>query len=230
MMLNLLKRPINQLLLVLVIACFGLSFFRMMYSGSFHYLFLIWNLFLAFVPLLIVQLPFFEKSKRFITFFLVAFCWLLFFPNAPYILTDLFHLSENSSMPIWFDLVLILLYAWTGLLAGFYSLLKIEQKMQEFIALNWSRLGIIVLLFLSSFGIYLGRYLRFNSWDLFNNPSGLMLQVIERFTDPTHHPRTWGFTVFMGIFLTLIYITTIFMQASMNTKTLENKMINNSEI
>ncbi|MCC6701237.1 MAG: DUF1361 domain-containing protein [Fluviicola sp.] len=206
-MLNLLKRPINQLLLVLVIACFSLSIFRVVYSESVHYLFLVWNLFLAFVPLLIVQLPFFERSKNSFTFSMIAFCWLLFFPNAPYILTDLFHLSNHSTMPIWFDLVLILLYAWTGLLAGFYSLMIIEQKLQLFVSSRWRQIGVIGLIFLSSFGIYLGRYLRFNSWDLLNHPGSLLAQVFDRFSHPMDHPRTWGFTIFMGLFLSLIYFS-----------------------
>lgn len=218
-MLSLLKRPINQLLLVLVIACFGLSIFRVLYSESAHYLFLVWNLFLAFVPLLIVQLPFFERSKSFFTFSFIAFCWLLFFPNAPYILTDLFHLSENSTMPIWYDLVLILLYAWTGLLAGFYSLKIIEQKLQLFVTGRWRQFGIIGLIFLSSFGIYLGRYLRFNSWDLLKDPGSLLAQVFDRFSHPMDHPRTWGFTIFMGFFLSLIYVSVQFIQRSVKQKT-----------
>jgi uncharacterized membrane protein len=217
-MLNFIKRPINQLLLVLVIACFSLSLFRLIYSNSFHYLFLVWNLFLAFVPLFIVQLPFFERSKSLLTFSFIAFCWLLFFPNAPYILTDLFHLNHNSSMPIWFDLVLILLYAWTGLLAGFYSLFMIEKKLQLYINNRWRQVGIISLIFLSSFGIYLGRYLRFNSWDLINAPSSLFAQVIDRFTHPMDHPRTWGFTIFMGLFLSLIYSSVHFLRHSFKQK------------
>lgn len=222
-MFNLMKRPINQLLLVLVIACFSLSIFRVVYSESVHYLFLVWNLFLAFVPLLIVQLPFFERSKSSFSFSMIAFCWLLFFPNAPYILTDLFHLSNHSTMPIWFDLVLILLYAWTGLLAGFYSLMIIEQKLQLFVSSRWRQIGIIGLIFLSSFGIYLGRYLRFNSWDLLNHPSSLLAQVFDRFSHPMEHPRTWGVTIFMGFFLSLIYFTITNFQKMISPLKSENK-------
>lgn len=202
-----LLRPVNQLMTLLVLACFALSIFRVEYSGTRHFLFLIWNLFLAGIPYVLVQFSFFEKSTNKWVFTAMTGLWLLFFPNAPYILTDLFHLSYNSSMPIWFDLVLILLYAWTGLLAGFFSLSRIEQKFNSLFRWKYTGVFSLALVFLSSFGIYLGRYLRFNSWDLFQRPSSLMGQVADRFIHPMDHPRTWGFTVFMGMMLSLFYFS-----------------------
>jgi uncharacterized membrane protein len=155
--------------------CFGLSLFRVNYSETKHFLFLNWNLFLAFVPWILTSLvilnPKIQQSK--FTLFILLGTWVLFFPNAPYILTDLFHLSYNSSMPIWFDLVLILSYAWVGLLYGFFSLRDIEDLLQKKIKKSIVRLLIIILLFLGSFGIYLGRFLRWNSWNLVNKPNQL---------------------------------------------------------
>ncbi|MFN6075119.1 MAG: DUF1361 domain-containing protein, partial [Fluviicola sp.] len=79
--------------------CFGLSLFRVNYSETKHFLFLNWNLFLAFVPWILTSLvilnPKIQQSK--FTLFILLGTWVLFFPNAPYILTDLFHLSYNSS-------------------------------------------------------------------------------------------------------------------------------------
>lgn len=187
--------------------CLSLSIFRVNYSGTIHFLFLNWNLFLAFLPWLFSSLlfiyPRFRKSKMIL--YALIFSWLLFFPNAPYILTDLFHLKLNSSMPVWFDLVFILTYAWTGLLFGFMSLWDIEKLLSEKINSKLIPVISFVLLFLGSFGIYIGRYLRWNSWDIIRKPQELAYDIGERIIYPFDHPRTWGMTVIMFIFLSIIY-------------------------
>jgi uncharacterized membrane protein len=118
---------------VITLCCFGFSVFRMVYSETITFLFLNWNLFLAIIPWLLSSFatikPSIQKSK--IVIFLLLGTWLLFFPNAPYILTDLFHLKMKSTMPIWFDLVLILSFAWTGLMFGFLSLWDIERILSK---------------------------------------------------------------------------------------------------
>lgn len=194
---------------VLSIFCFALSLLRVELSGTRHFLFLNWNLFLAFIPwvftLVLMMSPRLRK-KRLIVFGMLGF-WLLFFPNASYILTDLFHLSHHSSMPIWFDLVLILSFAWTGLLYGFLSLWNLEELMKQFMSSKVVSLISVLLLFVSSFGIYIGRYLRWNSWDILQQPGKLMADVGDRLINPMDHPRTWGVTIFMGLFLTMLYVT-----------------------
>jgi uncharacterized membrane protein len=65
----------------------------------------------------------------------------------------------------------------------------------------------IVFLFLSVFGIYLGRFLRWNSWDIISNPFGLMIDIIDRFVNPFSHPRTWGLTLLMGALLNMMYFS-----------------------
>lgn len=189
--------------------CFGFSIFRFLYTGSRTFLFLNWNLFLAFIPWALTSMviiwPELQKSR--ITLFVLLCAWMLFFPNAPYILTDLFHLRLNSSMPIWFDLVLILSFAWTGLLFGFLSLWDIERILQKF--MNRSKVIIVsfVLLVIGSFGVYLGRFLRWNSWDVLTEPHGLIYDIGDRFIHPIEHPRAWGMTILMGIFLNMIYLS-----------------------
>lgn len=199
---------------VLSLVCFGLSLFRMQYSGTRHFLFLNWNLFLAFVPwlftVILTMSPNLQKSR--LAVFGMLGIWLLFFPNASYILTDLFHLSHNSSMPIWFDLVLILSFAWTGLLYGFLSLWNLEELMEQFLSKKVITALSILLLFISSFGIYIGRYLRWNSWDVLHHPTKLMGDIGDRIINPFDHTRTWGVTVFMGLFLTMLYFTFKFLR------------------
>lgn len=187
--------------------CFSFSIFRFLYSDTNVFLFLNWNLFLAILPWIftswVILSPKIQR-KRWTGFFLL-FSWLLFFPNAPYILTDLFHLRLKTSMPIWFDLILILSFAWTGLLFGFLSLMDIERIFEAKWNMKWVKSMTVLLLFISSFGIYLGRYLRWNSWDILADPTGLVSDIGDRFFNPADHPRTWGMTLFMGLFLNMIY-------------------------
>jgi len=192
---------------ILTLCCFGFSIFRVAYSDTKTFLFLNWNLFLAFIPWLLTTISVIKPSiqKRKIVIFLLLGVWLLFFPNAPYILTDLFHLRQNFSMPIWFDLVLILTFAWTGLLFGFLSLWDIERILSKSVKPKIVRCISVILLFLGSFGIYLGRYLRWNSWDIISEPFRLFYDIGDRIINPFEHPRTWGMTLFMGLFLNIIY-------------------------
>ncbi|MFT4073035.1 MAG: DUF1361 domain-containing protein [Dysgonamonadaceae bacterium] len=192
----------------LTLFCFGISVFRFIYSDTKVFLFLNWNLFLAFIPwgltTLTVIKPKIRQSK--ITIYILLFTWLLFFPNAPYILTDLFHLRlQISSMPIWFDLVLILSFAWTGLLFGLLSLWDIEEILQQSMKKTYVTILSTGLLFLGSFGIYIGRYLRWNSWDIIAEPFKLAYDIGDRLINPFAHPRTWGMTILMGLFLNILY-------------------------
>ena len=212
-------KRLNETLLLFAFStlCLVLSVIRVFASATPTFLFLNWNLFLAFIPwalssLLNIYPKLQEKKLAVIT---LLGTWLLFFPNAPYILTDLFHLKHVVSMPMWFDLLLILSFAWVGLLFGFMSLWDIEKILNRY--LIKSRLkGLLryrfsiplfssLLLFIGSFGIYLGRYLRWNSWDIIAEPFALIYDIGDRFVNPFEHPRTWGVTLLMGLFLNLVY-------------------------
>ncbi|MBQ6726746.1 MAG: DUF1361 domain-containing protein [Bacteroidales bacterium] len=119
----------------------------------------------------------------------------------------MFHLRLNSSMPVWFDLTLILSFAWTGLLFGFLSLWDIESVLRKYLKNGWVTAISVFLLFLGSFGIYIGRYLRWNSWDIMTSPFQLMYDIGDRLVNPFSHPRTWGMTLFMGLFLNILYFS-----------------------
>lgn len=192
---------------ILTLLCVSLSIFRYTYTETLHFLFLNWNLFLAFIPWLLTSLISIHPALRQSTIIVIPLiaCWLLFFPNAPYILTDLYHLTDRSSMPVWFDLMLILTYAWTGLLAGFMSLWELERMVSGVIKQQYRTVLIIFLFFLSGFGIYIGRFLRWNSWDVIHKPFHIIEDIAERLVDPLGHPETWGVTIFMGLFLCVLY-------------------------
>lgn len=198
----------RQELVFLAVLCsfaFLLSIFRVLMTNSLMFLFLNWNLFLAFIPWGVTTLAISNHKKINHTLFgCYLIIWLVFFPNSLYILTDLFHLKSGSIM-VWYDLVLIMSFAWAGLMFGFLSLCNIEKLMIKRIK-PWT-IGLFssLLIFLGSFGVYIGRFLRWNSWDIITEPLSLFYQISERLINPFEHPRTWGMTILMGILLNLIY-------------------------
>ncbi|MDR0600177.1 MAG: DUF1361 domain-containing protein [Treponema sp.] len=187
--------------------CFGVSIFRRFYAGTWGFFFLNWNLFLAFVPWALTSLSFIRPGiqKSIIGVLLLLLFWLLFFPNAPYIITDLFYLRVIRNMPVWFDTLMILSYAWTGMLFGFLSLWDIERILGNKLPRPLVTVISTFLLFVGSFGIYMGRFLRWNSWDFFTRTSEVLTDIGNRFANPFAHQTTWGVTLFMGAFLNIAY-------------------------
>ena len=132
--------------------------------------------------------------------------WLLFLPNAFYILTDLVHLRGNGSLLYWYDLVLLLSAAFTGLLLGYASLRDVQNIV---VARRGPLVGWVMALgalLLSGFGIYLGRILRFNSWDVAAAPIGVAEATLVRLFDPVGHPEAWGMTLLFGGLLVVLYL------------------------
>jgi len=201
------RLELSILLAATSIFSFALSLARYYLTGSTLFLFLNWNLFLAFIPWMIstVILISPQLAKQKVISWCLLFTWVIFFPNSPYILTDLFHLRHSTAAPIWFDFVLILSFAWTGLMYGFVSLMDIENILFR----KFSKLGrtalTTLLLFSGGFGIYLGRFLRWNSWDIIQDPAGLAYDIGDRFVNPMDHPRTWCVTILVGLLLNIMY-------------------------
>ena len=205
---------------MLSLFCFGTSLFRRFYSGNWSFFFLNWNLFLAFVPWALTSISFIKPKiqSSVISIAVLLVFWLLFFPNAPYIITDLFHLRVIKNMPIWYDTLMILSYAWTGMLFGFLSLLDIEEILGRKLPKPLVACISGFLLFVGSFGIYIGRYLRWNTWDLFTRTSEVLTDISDRFTNPFQHRTTWGVTIFMGIFLNIAYWSFRLIKKRLNTR------------
>lgn len=187
----------------------SLSFIRIGYSQRLTFIFLIWNLFLALMPYVFARLTrrFQEEGYPIWVLVLSGATSVLFLPNAPYLLTDLFHLNwAGQSAPLWLDTLLLLSYAATGLLLFYRSLFLLLQLFLAVTKPIWQHVGAVVLIYLTSFGMYLGRYLRFNSWDLWADPWSLVEAILERLWMPAAHPRTWGVTLGYGTLLLIGYI------------------------
>ena len=196
--------PIVCLLLASTIATLLLGI-RCVSTSHWRYLFLVWNLFLAWMPLFFaVALGhwFHQGRTRHWKFAACAFGWLIFFPNAPYIFTDLVHVTRHPSGLFWVDLVVIFLFALIGLAVGFLSL----HLVHEMAARVWNRVAgwafVVAATGLSGLGIYIGRFLRWNSWDILLNPFHLASDVASWF----YYPKPFVFSALFATFLFLAYL------------------------
>ena len=179
---------------------------RFFYAGSIMYVFLLWNLFLAWIPFQLSRVLTGRKDiSKWTSYFLLA-AWLLFFPNALYIITDLIHLEDlKSDVPVWFDAILLFTSSIAGLIMAFASLFKVEDFLKRKIRDVIVKRLMIGCLFVGSFGVYLGRFLRWNSWDIITDPFNLLTQVIAPFIFPLQHYRTWGVTGLLTCLFSLLY-------------------------
>jgi len=133
-----------------------------------------------------------------------------------YILTDLFHLVNIDSAPKWFDLLLLLSFAWNGLLFGIVSLRRMELILQAVSGKGFSLFIVFTVMWLNAFGIYLGRFLRYNSWDVIAHPFSLFSEMLAIILHPFHNKMEWGMIFCYAVFMTLLYITIKKMSESFN--------------
>lgn len=167
------------------------------------YFFLVWNLFLAVIPFLAALA--FERAKWLATRSVAFVVWLLFLPNAPYIVTDFIHLRARPPVPLWFDILLLISSAGTGLLLGYGSVMIVQRAVERRAGTRTGWLVATFALLLSAFDIYLGRFMRFNSWEALTDPMPLFADVARRLMSPMDHPRTFAVTASYGVALLLGY-------------------------
>jgi uncharacterized membrane protein len=182
---------------------------RILWTGNLRYSFLIWNLFLAWLPMIFALLAcekFRRASGRDWGFLGLAGAWLLFFPNAPYIFTDLIHLTSRFYSNFWVDLSLILLTALTGLVLGFVSLYLMQSVVERILGRAASWLFIAAVAALSGFGIYVGRFMRFNSWDVLFKPRELYHGIGNWVSDPLANSTSLAFPLLFGTFVFITYL------------------------
>jgi len=177
---------------------------RVAYTSSVAYAFYIWNLFLGVIPIYFSR-QLLHCNKINIKSITLFSCWLLFFPNAPYVITDIFHFGYQRGAPLWYDLLLVLSAAWCGLMAGFISLGYVDKFMHRYAAKKWRPIITGSFLFAASIGIYLGRFLRFNSWNVVNHPFTLARIGFAYTFKPYDHLNAWLFCVACTALLLLIY-------------------------
>jgi uncharacterized membrane protein len=212
-----LKLPFQRETLAPVLALLFASTISLLLVGScilwtknLNYGLLIWNLFLAWLPLVFALLArdsLHSYPDRTWRFFGLAGLWLLFFPNAPYIFTDLIHIWTSFRLQFWIDLTLILLCALTGLVLGFVSLYLMQSIVAQRFGRAMSWLFVTLATGLGSFGIYLGRFLRFNSWDVILRP-GKIYHGLDAWADSPmlNHTTSAVFLVIYFLFFFIAYV------------------------
>ncbi len=197
--------------LLTVLMCSAVStvllLIRMLVSGTARLGFLQWNLFLAWLPLIFAFLVYKRvKTKKDFTWQngLLGFLWLAFLPNSFYIITDLIHLQSSGEVGLLYDTAMITSFVLNGLFLGYISMYLIDKVLGKFIEQKVVFTIMQFVLLLCAFAIYLGRYLRWNTWDIVANPAGLLFDVSDRIINPGTHVHTFVVT---GVFFVLLSST-----------------------
>ncbi len=201
---------VNFLLWLSTLFCLAMLIARIQMTGSIGRVFMIWNLFLGWIPFWLILWLEWQTDKQTVhklsaKAIIILVMWLAFFPNAPYMITDLKYLLPQNNVPFWFDTIMLLSFAWTGLMLGYFSLYKVQKYLNKVIHpfLNW--IFIVSAIIGASYGIFLGRYQRWNTWDIVTQPFVLIQDIFATmFT-----PRAIGMTLVFSIFLILGYLTLV---------------------
>jgi len=188
------------------VVLFGL---RLIATDSTQYWFLFWNLFLAWVPVLLawILIRRLERESWLRTWPLIlTVLWLGFLPNSFYLISDLIHLESSGDIGVLFDAVLFMSFIWNGAIAGILSMVLVHKALiaRRNSAVAAQLMGITV--FLTSFAIYLGRSLRWNTWDALVNPAGILFDVSERVVNPLDHPQAFVTTATFFVLISSIYL------------------------
>ena len=185
----------------------GMLAVRVLYTGTSVHSWLAWNLFLT--GFRSCSRCCHERARAGASWRVLAplgLLWLAFFPNAPYLITDLKHLGHGAQVPILYDVLLLSAAAWLGLLLGLTSLFLVHAVARRLVGVLDAWALVVAVLALSSFGIYLGRVQRWNSWDLVVHPASIGAQIGGGLLDPLSHPRPIGLTVLLTSFLLVSYL------------------------
>jgi uncharacterized membrane protein len=203
------KIAIFALMAVASAICIFLVAARIAFSDSIRYRSLTWNLFLAWIPFMLAYLTYALSWRKWLLYLVLPFTallWLIFFPNAPYILTDLQHLANQSNAaPLWYDVIVMVWFGWTGLLLGIVSLYLMHDIVMRTFGRMVGWAFVFIAAGLSSFGVYLGRFVRFNSWDILNDPKEIVVTILGLAIDPSK--RLVAFTILFTGFYLFVYLT-----------------------
>jgi uncharacterized membrane protein len=188
--------------------CIALVAARVVYSDTGRRTDLIWNLFLAWVPFILAYIAHVVSWRRiwlYLVIPFIAFLWLIFFPNAPYMLTDLQDLARHAvGAPLWYDVIIVVWCSWTAMMLGVVSL----YLMQDIVTRTFGRFTgwafVFAISVLSSFGIYIGRFVRLNSWDILQNPAETAMNILGLVIDPSR--RLAAFTFLYTFFFLFVYL------------------------
>lgn len=213
----------NSTLVALVLSScvsLGILLVHIISSHSFLYWYLGWNLLLAWLPLLFVVLL--HRSLQFHPWLawrpmVWTVLWLAFLPNSFYIVSDLLHLQSVSTNDVLYDTVMMVSFMLNGLILGYISLYQVHQELKKRLSIRWVNSLISLSLLVCSFAIYLGRDLRWSSWDLIVNPQGILFDISNQLIDPRHHLQAFTTTLLFFVLLGTFYIVIWSIVANLRT-------------
>lgn len=182
---------------------------RILVSDSLRYVFLIWNLVLAALPLLLAW--WLSERLQTLSWFkwqqiLLSVLFIGFLPNTFYLITDFVHLRQTNEAGLYFDVVMLSSFVLNGIILGFVSIYLLHRQILRRFNERTGLIIITVVFLLASFAAYLGRFTRFNTWDIILRPAGLLFDVSDRFVNPTQHTDTYLATVTLFAVLLSTYL------------------------
>jgi uncharacterized membrane protein len=196
-------------LLLSSVLSFAFFAFRIIYSNTSNYSNLFTNLFLAWIPYLfsiMAASTYRFHPKRWGLILILGLLWLLFFPNAPYMVTDFYHLNPRPPVPLWFDISLIAIFAFTGCFLAIASLRSVHNIIEKFLGKIIGWIFALLSLGLGSLGVYLGRFRRFNSWDILLDPRSVIKDIAHNILNPLDNLGFLGFTLMFTSILLVFYL------------------------
>lgn len=201
------KILIPKSIILLIALAFILNVLRVILFGKLSFVYLLLNISLAFIPFLIssILLNYSTANKLNKTIFIIGgIFWLIFLPNAPYIVTDLIHIGVVRSVPVLYDSILLFTSAWVGLLLGMNSVYHMEKIFLSMYSKKITSIIIAVVLLIASFGMYLGRFFRFNSWDIFITPLSFFDKLLKTLYSSTYHTDA---LIYILLFFSFLYVS-----------------------
>jgi uncharacterized membrane protein len=200
--------PLTGVLIVPTLLSIGFFLYDALRMHSYEYWYLVWNLFLAAVPLFFVWLLLrILRDKLWSSWsgILVSLAWLGFLPNSFYIISDYIHLQDVSSGSLLYYVVMFGTFTLTGLLYGYLSVYLVHDQLAKRMPRLAADRVIATIFLICSFAIYIGRDLRWNTWDVLLKPGGLLFDVSDRLVHPSVYPEMITTTVTFFIFITGFY-------------------------
>lgn len=196
----------------IILACSVSALFltaRILITDSLRFVFLYWNLVLALVPAILA----FWLVRRIHLYgwfkwpqIMLTATWLIFLPNSFYLVTDMVHLRANFEASFYFDVVMLTSFMLNGLALGFYSVFLVHKELKKHFSPHFTMTVIGIVFLLCSFATYLGRFTRWNSWDILLQPFGLLFDVSDRFVNPAMHDETYLATSSLFVVLFSAYM------------------------
>ncbi len=192
---------VTSAIAVAVVAAYRLA------AGSGDLDFLLWNLALAWVPIVAALALDDVRSTPLRLQLPLLGLWLVFFPNAPYLVTDLIHIdpANHTAIGILGDAALVSV-APAGLALGFSSLALVERTVRDRFGARVALAVSVLSLAAASLGIYLGRVVRLNSWDLLTRPRLVGSVLHQLLSDPLAHPLAVAATIALAATLCVLYV------------------------